>query len=256
MKRLPESFEVEDSEHHAPPKKRKRTNKTNDTKLKRQPGKGYVSIKTKKTVLPRMMRKGCAETECLRAVRQCAEISEESRLKIFKDHYQLADKKKQGNVMAKELKTEKPKGRRRITHMYLLTHNGRRFKVCKNTFLDLGDKFSRVVLEKITDPGTVVKDKWGGRQSRQAVEREEQDRERIRSHNNRFPHVESHYCRASSTRRYLNSHLSLPKMYAMFLNENKNNDNHYFQHTGGYSSRKTLRFTGPQKINVSSAIVI
>ena len=118
-------------------------------------------------------------------------------------------------IETKESKTGKPKGRRWKTHRYLLNHNGRRFKVCKNTFLDLGDKFSRVVLEKITNTGTVEKDKPGGRQSQQAVEREEQDRERIRSHINRFPYVESHYCRASSTRRYLNSHLLLPKLYAM-----------------------------------------
>ena len=195
MKRLPESFEVEGSEHHASLKKRKLTNKKNDTKLKRQPVKGYVSIKTKKTVPHRMMRKGCAGTECRRAVRQCAEISEESGHKIFEDHYQLADKEKQGNFMAKyietkESKTRKPKGRRRKTHSDLLTHNSRRLKVCKNTFLDLRDKFSRVVQEKITDTGTVGKDKRGGRQSRQAVEREEQDRERIRNHSNRFPHVE------------------------------------------------------------------
>ena len=48
-------------------------------------------------------------------------------------------------IETKESKTRKPKGRRRKTHRDLLTHNGRRFKVCKNTFLDLGDKFSRVV---------------------------------------------------------------------------------------------------------------
>ena len=90
MKILPESFEVQGSEHHASLKKRKLTNKKNDTKLKRQPGKRYVSIKTKKTVPHRMMRKGCAGTECRRAVRQCADISEESRLKIFEDQYQLS----------------------------------------------------------------------------------------------------------------------------------------------------------------------
>ena len=68
-------------------------------------------------------------------------------------------------IETKKSKTGKPKGRRRKTHSDLLTHNGRRFKVCKNTFLDLGDKFFRVVLEKITDTGIVEKDKRGGRQS-------------------------------------------------------------------------------------------
>ena len=145
-------------------------------------------------------------------------------------------------IETKELKTGKPKGRRRKTHRDLLTHNGRRFKVCKITFLDLGGKFSRVVLEKITD-----KDKRGGRQSQQAVEREEQDRERIRNHINRFPHVESHYCRASSTRRYLNSNLSLPKMYAMFLEENKNNDNPYFSTYRRVLKEKNFAFHRPPK---------
>ena len=91
MKRLPESFEVEGSERHASPKKGKRTNKKNDAKLKRQSGQGYFSIKTKKTVPPRMMRKESAGTECLKAGRQCTEILGESRLKIFEDYYQLAD---------------------------------------------------------------------------------------------------------------------------------------------------------------------
>ena len=42
-------------------------------------------------------------------------------------------------------------------------------------------------------------------------------RELVERHIDRFPRVESHYCRANSSREYLHADLSLRKMYDMFL---------------------------------------
>ncbi|KAJ8964765.1 hypothetical protein NQ314_004656 [Rhamnusium bicolor] len=46
-----------------------------------------------------------------------------------------------------------------------------------------------------------------------------QDKDQIRAHIERFPHVESHYCRARSNKKYLDPTLNIQKMYDLYLEE-------------------------------------
>lgn len=62
----------------------------------------------------------------------------------------------------------------------------------------------------------------GGRQSQKVIDRDRELREAIESHINRLPRVESHYCRASSKRKYLHSELTVTKMYELFIAEQSN----------------------------------
>lgn len=227
--RTPESFEVNGSAREGSPKKRKRVNKKTEAKQKRQSGQEYISEKTKRVVPARKMKKSCVGNECLRTGRKCSEISENDREKIFEEFYKLADLHKEQEFVARHIETRDPKhrkptGRRKKSHVYFLTNNGKRLQVCKNTFLatlGIGEKFAQVVLAKITDTGIVAEDKRGGRQSQKIIEAENQEREKINQHIDRFPRVESHYCRASSNREYLNSELTLSKMNEMYKAENE-----------------------------------
>ena len=254
--RTPESFEVEGSAREGLPKKRKRVNKKKEAKQKRQSGQEYISEKTKRVVPARKMKKGCVGNECLRTGRKCSEISEIDREKIFEEFYKLADLHKEREFVARHIETKAPKyskptGRRKKSHVYFLTNNGKRLQVCKNTFLatlGIGEKFARVVLTKITDTGIVAEDKRGGRQSQKIIEAENQQREKINQHIDRFPRVESHYCRASSNREYLNSALTLSKMYEMFKAENMDQINQTsFSTYRRVFMAKNLSFHHPKK---------
>lgn len=90
--------------------------------------------------------------------------------------------------------------------------------VCKRFLNTLGitQRTLRTAVQKVSQYGVIEKDKRGGR----SAIRKENDvilRELVEKHIDRYPRVESHYCRANSTREYLNSDLTLQKMYAMFL---------------------------------------
>lgn len=45
--------------------------------------------------------------------------------------------------------------------------------------------------------------------------------DRVKEHINSFPKMESHYCRKSSSRMYLDSHLNMTIMYEMYLEKCK-----------------------------------
>ncbi|XP_012940161.1 uncharacterized protein LOC106012278 [Aplysia californica] len=201
------------------------------------------------------MRKGCVGMECTRAGRQCSGITETDRREIFQDFYKLADLQKEREFVARHIETTEPKvgkpnSRRSKTHAYYLTVNGKRLKVCRNTFLatlSISEKFVRVVLSKITETGVVEEDKRGGRQSEQMKTREEQNRDKISRHIDRFSRVESHYCRASSSKEYLSPDLTLSKMYDMYVKENSCNDIPSFHTYRRVFKTKSLAFHSPKK---------
>ena len=91
--------------------------------------------------------------------------------------------------------------------------------------LGISEKFVRVVLEKNTETGIVTGEKRGGNVSQTIVEFQEQQRKKINYHIDRYPRVESHYCRASTNRDYLKSELTLSKLYEMFKAENQKETN-------------------------------
>ena len=62
-----------------------------------------------------------------------------------------------------------------------------------------------------------VKDQGGGRL--QAFQEQDIVRDTILEHINRFPRMESHYCRQKSTRDYLHPDLNKKKMHEMFVEE-------------------------------------
>lgn len=47
---------------------------------------------------------------------------------------------------------------------------------------------------------------------------------KIKSHIEKFPTIESHYCRASTKRKYLDSTLSIAKMYEFYLQDCKSRE--------------------------------
>lgn len=86
--------------------------------------------------------------------------------------------------------------------------------------LAISEKSVRTAIDKLKDTGVVENDRRGGRQGVYVFEDAEK-RAKIQRHLNRFPRVESHYCRKDSSKEYLHPDLTLRKMYNSFLQEYK-----------------------------------
>ena len=112
--------------------------------------------------------------------------------------------------------------RRSFSSYYSLSKNGEHLPVCKTMFLNalnISEKTLRTAISKSQSTGTVEKDKRGGRSA--SYEKEDKARRQaIIGHVNRFPRMESQYCRQNSTRDYLHPDLNKMRMHAMFLEEN------------------------------------
>lgn len=123
-------------------------------------------------------------------------------------------------------KTSRKQGcyRRKHTLKYFLPKENILIPVCKKLFLNtlsISDRTIRTVMSKITESGVVEKEKRGGRPKALKI-RDIAVRQAIKEHINRYPRMESHYCRSSTSKEYLHPDLSLYKMVDMFNHENKN----------------------------------
>lgn len=74
--------------------------------------------------------------------------------------------------------------------------------------LDISERTVRTALSKITSTATVELDKKGGRKSKNFINLDQKKNKLAGRNINSFPFVESHYCRASSSKNYLHHDLS------------------------------------------------
>lgn len=187
-------------------------------------------LKQKKTVKARQLGPVCKNTQwCKKGGRECAKLTDEQRQDIFTDYYKLDDVHLQREfilqyvrqISKKSTTTTKIESRRQKTNIFYLPMKGSTVKICQKLFLNtlgITEKIMRTALEKLQDTGVILKDRRGGR-CKAAVEIDQANRKLIENHINRFPRVESHYCRSNTSREYLHSDLTIKKMYAMFTEE-------------------------------------
>lgn len=108
-------------------------------------------------------------------------------------------------------------------YTYFLTVRRQRNKVCKKFFvgtLALSEKKLRAAVNKLSDVGIVELENRGGR-AECNQQRDTIIRQLVDAHIDRFPRIESHYCRQDTDIEYLSSDLTLSKMHRMFCKEQK-----------------------------------
>ncbi|KAJ8883841.1 hypothetical protein PR048_015696 [Dryococelus australis] len=76
----------------------------------------------------------------------------------------------------------------------------------------------RTALEKKKAQGVLIPEKHGGRQE-YLKPMDDILRTSVKEHIDKFPKVETHYCRQSSTREYLHPELTLKKVYDLYCKE-------------------------------------
>ena len=170
----------------------------------------------------RRIKKGCGDGCRLRCH---SRILPTERENIFHAFWQLGDVTRQREFIVKhccKVGSRKMLGssRRKFTLRYSFQLNGNAAGVCKQFFLDtlnINDRVVRTAFDKLTECGMVSGDNRGAVKGRSKVSGDA--KQRVMDHIGRFPTVESHYCRASSSRQYLEAGLSLSQMYRLYVDE-------------------------------------
>lgn len=229
----PEDFMVDGSEREEgtsriPKRSENVKQKAHDKRIR---GEEYISPKTGKPVSPRnCVKPRCNSVGCTRLGRKCSSFSEEERQAINQAFYATGSLQLQREYIVRFLQQKDVKQRtvkkhvsRRTTSLYYhLPKDTMSMPVCKTMFLNtlnISEKTMRTALSKRQSTGTVEKDKRGGRQ-KIFLEVDKQRRDAILEHINKFPRMESHYCRLESKRDYLHPNLNKQTMYDMFTHEN------------------------------------
>ncbi|KAG5876383.1 hypothetical protein JTB14_022653 [Gonioctena quinquepunctata] len=262
-----ERYAVERSEKEATLIKVPRVNKQKVAKSLKSMGKQYCSTKTKKIVPPKFLKKRCNGGTCRRQGGMCSLFTDENRGKLFEAYNEIGNLFNQREFIVRHTKVDttkqktsnKDQSRRQNTIFNYLTRNNEKVLVCKKFFLGtlgISERTMRTALKKVNASGTVELDKRGGRQSQEVKKRDFTIHEAIEKHINEFPKIESHYCRAKSTREYLHPDLTISKMYSLFLEEqNKVNGKKLSKTTYQNIFRsKNLSFHKPKKDQCSLCI--
>lgn len=115
--------------------------------------------------------------------------------------------------------------RRKVTYKYFFNVRGLETQVCKNYYcrtLAISQKpIYTAHANKDVIAGTPLTSSQG-KHIKKTIAQE--DKDMIKEHINSFPCVEAHYCRASSSKKYLESGLTISKMYSLYLETMKNLD--------------------------------
>lgn len=152
-------------------------------------------------------------------------VKEANRREIYNDFRQLDTIDDQRffviNHIEQKLKNRVTRSlessRRTFTYHYTLTVDGQKKKVCREFFmatLNITDSFIRTSFQKRSSNGVVEKDMRGKHTPSNKLNND--DEMLIRGHILSFPAMESHYCRPSSKKKYLDPSLNISIMYAMY----------------------------------------
>lgn len=157
--------------------------------------------------------------------KHCNSISQERRVEIYSNFRKLTTIHDQRHFIVSHVQRKLKKrttrnlenSRKTYTNHYSFTVGGEKQNVCRDFFmatLNVTDALIRSSLNKYTTSGTLEDDKRGKHTPKNKAS---QDTEKfLRDHILSYPAVESHYCRKSSTKKYLDSSLNISIMHRMY----------------------------------------
>lgn len=186
-------------------------------------GKSYISVRGKE-VAEKTVKPACSE----KCVFKCSQkFSEERRKTIFNELWDMGDKREQQHFLLRHVE-ERPAQRRRVGsdkrtttfHYYFLTADLTREEVCRVFFLNTLDIKRDYVYNTIRRQSStgLLRPNCQGKHGKQKKTTEAL-LQGVREHIMSFPVVDSHYCRARTERKYLDSFLSLAAMYRLYSNQ-------------------------------------
>lgn len=224
-------FAVDGEKREVHVEKKIKKNKKKVARALRTEGKAYVSSVTKKSMPAKCMKPRCEKTKC--KATECDNLDEEQRQRIYNAFYNTKSLQLQREFLVRHVKSEDIRrkrttaqiSRRTRTLKYTLPNGGSTIHVCRIMFLNtlgISEKTLRTAMSKLTAEGIVESDKRGGRY-KNLEEKDKQLRDSIVDHIHKFPRMESHFCRKSTSREYLHPDLTRKRMYDLYIEENAEN---------------------------------
>lgn len=197
--------------------------KSKNTLVKKNLNQGlsYLSEKSGKFVLGRRFQNKprCNDKSGHKSL-ACRQISDDAIKSMKADFYDIGKLDIQREFIARHVSySSKSQRKRRIQYSLPDPDNpGHTFSVCKTMFLhalSISERQVRTVLQKKESPTGVL-----GKERRGGVQRwDPGKRNAVLEHLNKFPRVESHYCRLNSKFQYVSGELTKRRMYRMFERE-------------------------------------
>ncbi|XP_060554953.1 uncharacterized protein LOC132715878 [Ruditapes philippinarum] len=196
--------------------------KRNVLKCKKNTGQSYEtasgSIKR-----PRIVKNGCG----FNCRKKChSKIMLDEREKIFHHFWSTGSYEKQKEFIGHTILEvprkrilNKTDSRRRVSRQYFFQMHGHKIQVCKQFYLDTLDISEAVAYSALSKKcaygGITSKDQRGRHKNRPNKIPHDIVTD-IKQHIASFPRVESHYCRKSSNKEYLEADLNLSKLYDLY----------------------------------------
>ncbi|XP_045491096.1 uncharacterized protein LOC123690980 [Colias croceus] len=198
----------------------------NKAKLLRNCGKAYISTsKSQKPMPERQMKPTCTEKCKLKCYNK---INEEKRQLIFMNFWKMGDLDKQRQFINKHVTAIKPKyryiregsTRKDYNHAFNFEVDRDLIRVCKTFFkntLGISDRPIRTVISMQNSivGGFLKDDKRGKHGKHNKLDIAIIDG--IKEHINSIPRIESHYCRASTSREYIEGGLSIAQLHRDYV---------------------------------------
>nr|CAH7739725.1 unnamed protein product [Callosobruchus chinensis] len=197
--------------------------KKNVAKKLRNMGEAYTNIKNNKAYSKRELQPPCDERCKLKCFNK---ISEEERTTIFKMYWALGSIQRQRDFISACMTTVKPKYRytregstRRPNNAFYFDFKNQRIRICKKFFrntLCINDRPIRTVLSKrdLNHPQFVQEDLRGKHRNHHKLDEEIKDS--IRRHIDSVPRIPSHYCRANTTREFIEGGLTVADLHRTY----------------------------------------
>lgn len=201
--------------------------KRNVQKTRRQSGKSFLSRKNK-VILEKNVKAPC--TNC---IFHCVNIfSDEERNNIFQSFWSLSDDDKNSfyntfftRHYAKHRKKNSASYIKKFSYRYYLEKNQTLYRVCRTFFLNtLNIDQKRIYYNfkhlKNNLIGSPLPRKKKGKHVKFVTPPNKMSE--VREHISSFPAIESHYCRANTNKKYIESSLNLSKMYNLYIQKYEN----------------------------------
>lgn len=192
----------------------------NIKKQKINSGQEYISRLGKKHEAKKVLPP-CDSAKC--KYKCTKNICDADRRELFQKFYRLCDKTLQREYLARNIERIEPKNekvykKRQITCAYYFTTNNRKIRVCKLFFrntLNISNNSIDTVLKKKNEFDFLTPEKRGTHSNR-ANKVDDALVKGVFDHINCFPRTESHYCRSSTSKEYLEGSLNISIMYRLY----------------------------------------
>ncbi|CAG9813604.1 unnamed protein product [Phaedon cochleariae] len=197
--------------------------KRNKTKLLRNSGQAYVTLKKRHIVEPRQMKPPCGDNCKLKC---SVKFSDEERTAIFRKYWDLADIVKQRTfivtlmheILRDDNNSISRNGRNKRTNnnIFYLFKDNQKLRVCKVFFistLGITTRCIRSVISKRKEGH--FEDKRGRHGNQKQIPDLKDD---IRNHISSIPKIDSHYTRAHSEKQYIEGGKTLTDLYRDYKN--------------------------------------